>query len=537
MKNFNRILKDIDKIEGLLVPGQERILYSLASFFKNKPTIVEIGSFMGKSTVCFGLGAVKYAKIYALDTFSGNEKDFKLGVQFKSKSFFDKFETNLLKFGVRKKVTPVVGYSQEIGKTWNKKIDLLFIDGSHLYEDVKKDFELFYKWLKPGGIVAFHDVTPGFPGVYRVWKNIASKKLISVGHMHSLSFGFKRGGKNKQYYDQKVQEILGYYSNKIFVVIPVHNRLHLTIKCLKSIEKQTYKKFKTIVVDDGSTDGTPDYIRKHFKWVKIIQGNGNWWWSKSMNKGVETAFKEIRPGDFILSMNNDCFFDKNYFRNIIRSSQENGRAVTGSLILDAHDKKRVIDAGVHIVWQKGLIYGVADKISKDIKFYTDRKFIKDQDTLPGKGTLIPAEVFNKIGKFRSHLLPHYIGDYEFFCRAKKYNYDLIVSSSAKLYNFSDQTGYWNEKSIKKIDYKTRLNLMFGRKSKSNIIDYTIFVLLSCPKKYLMQNLAIALRKFLSYSSTLHKILILRHDIPIYVKQNKIIKLAFGSNGKPRKIKR
>lgn len=57
-----------------------------------------------------------------------------------------------------------------------RKIDFLFIDGDHTYESVKADFENFGPFVKPNGIVAFHDIVPGPPrrvgGVPRFWKEI-----------------------------------------------------------------------------------------------------------------------------------------------------------------------------------------------------------------------------------------------------------------------------------------------------------------------------------------------------------------------------
>jgi len=41
-----------------------------------------------------------------------------------------------------------------------KKIDLLFIDGDHSYEGVKKDFELYKSSVSKNGIIAFHDIVP-----------------------------------------------------------------------------------------------------------------------------------------------------------------------------------------------------------------------------------------------------------------------------------------------------------------------------------------------------------------------------------------
>lgn len=490
--------KRIDQIEGLLVPGQERVLYDAASLLKKGSTIVEIGSFKGKSAACFGLGRVDSSvKIYAIDTFAGNSKDFVRGIQFKNKQFKTDFEQNINRLKL-KNVIPVQGYSNIVGKTWRKKIDLLFIDGSHLYEDVKSDFELFFPLVKPGGMVLFHDVDPVFPGVYKVWHQMAKKELSHLGSWHTLYFGRKP------------------VAHEVFIVIPVHNRLQYTKKCLASFENQKYKNFEIIIVDDGSTDGTREYVKEKYLWTSI-RGNGNWWWTKSINYGVMEVLKRARPGDFVLTMNNDCFVKSDYLSNIVKTSQENKRAIVGSLILDANNPDIVIDAGVKIAWDKNLIYGVADKIAKNAQFYRDRGIIKDIDTLPGKGTLIPVEVFGKIGNFNYRRLPHYIADYEFFCRAKRHGFKLIVSNKAKNYNFAKETGISDIQG--KSDVGSIIYLLFGRRSKHNIVDYFNFLLLTCPPRYLMNNLLETIGRGLNYVPILGKIRLLMHNIPIFIKQN------------------
>jgi predicted O-methyltransferase YrrM len=58
-------------------------------------------------------------------------------------------------------------------------IDLLFIDGDHRYEGVRKDFEMYSPLVRKGGIIAFHDICPGPPdavgGVPSFWKETMGK--------------------------------------------------------------------------------------------------------------------------------------------------------------------------------------------------------------------------------------------------------------------------------------------------------------------------------------------------------------------------
>jgi predicted O-methyltransferase YrrM len=58
----------------------------------------------------------------------------------------------------------------------NKPVDFLFIDGDHSYEGVKRDFELWSPLVRPGGLVAFHDMRPDHPdGVPRLWAELKER--------------------------------------------------------------------------------------------------------------------------------------------------------------------------------------------------------------------------------------------------------------------------------------------------------------------------------------------------------------------------
>ncbi len=60
---------------------------------------------------------------------------------------------------------------------WDKEIDVLFIDGDHTYEGVKKDFEKFEPFVKEGGLILMHDVTHRHFGVRDYWKEITYPKV------------------------------------------------------------------------------------------------------------------------------------------------------------------------------------------------------------------------------------------------------------------------------------------------------------------------------------------------------------------------
>jgi len=89
----------------------------------------------------------------------------------------------------------------------------------------------------------------------------------------------------------------------LYIIIPIFNRIEYTKGCLLSLYKQTYKNFKIVVINDGSTDGSGKVLERDFPSVHVINGDGNLWWTAATNLGVKFALKN--GADYILTLNND----------------------------------------------------------------------------------------------------------------------------------------------------------------------------------------------------------------------------------------
>ncbi|MEP6750123.1 MAG: glycosyltransferase, partial [Bacteroidota bacterium] len=103
----------------------------------------------------------------------------------------------------------------------------------------------------------------------------------------------------------------------VFIVVPVFNRVALTLKCLQSVANQTYKDYKVIVIDDGSTDGTAEMVQASFPASIIIKGDGNYYWTKCVNTGILSIQNQMTEKDFVLHVNNDTEFDPRYIENLL----------------------------------------------------------------------------------------------------------------------------------------------------------------------------------------------------------------------------
>lgn len=134
------------------VPGWESlpeqgVLIALTQRVPENGMIVEIGAEFGMSASLFCQYRNAGVKILSVDLFPGN--------------LMDVHRANLEKVKLGGRSRQIKGDSAQIGRTWTQGgIDLLFVDGDHSYEGVKRDITAWMQHVKPGGYAVFHDAAP-----------------------------------------------------------------------------------------------------------------------------------------------------------------------------------------------------------------------------------------------------------------------------------------------------------------------------------------------------------------------------------------
>ncbi|OGI12318.1 MAG: hypothetical protein A2Y40_10630 [Candidatus Margulisbacteria bacterium GWF2_35_9] len=159
-------------IPGFLYPGEGEKFVELAKSLPKKSVIVEIGTMAGLSSYYWASGVKKSeGMVFSIDPFDIDINEQKKRYQdsyseidqgTKNITFHKKYskqevKENLDKYHLKGRYRLIHGFSEDVVKNWNIKIDLLFLDGSHNYLSIKQDFLEWTTHLKPGGIVVIHD--------------------------------------------------------------------------------------------------------------------------------------------------------------------------------------------------------------------------------------------------------------------------------------------------------------------------------------------------------------------------------------------
>lgn len=256
----------------------------------------------------------------------------------------------------------------------------------------------------------------------------------------------------------------------LYLVIPVHNRKRYTKMCLDALAKQSYQAFKIIVVDDGSTDGTSEMIFAEFPEVLVLFGDGNLWWTASVNMGIEEALK--RGATYIMTLNDDTYAPEEFLEKMIYWSKAKPEAILGALELD-FDTDKPLFGGEIQNWVFDTKHSLLEQLPPE-----ERVGLHPATHGSGRGLLFPRKVFETIGLFRQQKLPHYAADYDFTASAVNKGFELFYNYDARLYTFPEESG--DTQNRKKKTLKNYYKHLFSIKGGGNLKDYTHYALQNCP---------------------------------------------------------
>lgn len=163
------VLQAMNRIQGWLDMEEAECLMAAAEYVLTRMdaphNIVEVGSYCGRATVTLGLTVRRMgadAKVHAIDPHDGMAGALDQGLR-RVPPGLKTLKRNIANAGLNETVNIIKSPSRNV--SWKDPVSLLLIDGLHDYFNVAADFRHFESFLRPGGLVAFHDYADYFPGV------------------------------------------------------------------------------------------------------------------------------------------------------------------------------------------------------------------------------------------------------------------------------------------------------------------------------------------------------------------------------------
>jgi GT2 family glycosyltransferase len=196
-----------------------------------------------------------------------------------------------------------------------------------------------------------------------------------------------------------------------------------------SLFKQSFKDFEAILVDNGSTDGSKELVRKKFPKVKIIELDKNYGFAEPNNIGLKHA-----KGKYIITLNNDLVLTNEFLEELYKSAEESGEDIfsIGAKMIFYDKPQNINSVGIQPLKNgNGINLGKND----DPKIYS-----KPMDIYgPCAGAaLYKKSVLDKIGFFDGRYFA-YLEDLDLALRANEHGYAALFCPSAVVYHKHSKT--------------------------------------------------------------------------------------------------
>ncbi|WPP53319.1 glycosyltransferase family 2 protein [Catalinimonas niigatensis] len=239
---------------------------------------------------------------------------------------------------------------------------------------------------------------------------------------------------------------------KVLVIIITYNGKHWVDHCLGSLTKSTLTS-DVLIIDNRSTDGTPEYIEKNFPEFELNRSDANLGFGKANNVGLQKAIDE--DYDYVFLLNQDAWIEPDTIKILVDIHQQ-------------HPEYGIISP-MHLNKEKT---SLDTKFSHFVSRSENKKLMSDLllpnghlrdvytlDFVNAAAWLIPRECLKTVGGF-DPLFPHYGEDNDFINRAIYYGFKIGFTPNTSIVH--DREGYLKQpdmhRSLAK-QYTDRLRLL------------------------------------------------------------------------------
>ena len=213
---------------------------------------------------------------------------------------------------------------------------------------------------------------------------------------------------------------------KTTIIIPNYNGLSFMEPCFESLKEQTVRDFKVLVVDNGSTDGSVEWLKEHR--VPSIFLKENTGFSGAVNTGIRAA-----DTPYVLLLNNDTRVEPGFVAAMERAMDQSPKIFSvSSRMIQMYHPELLYDAGdmysiLGWAYQRG--------VGRSVNLY--QKSCRVFSACAG-AAIYRRAVFDEIGLF-DELHFAYLEDIDVGWRAKLYGYDNVYCPDAAVYHVGSGT--------------------------------------------------------------------------------------------------
>lgn len=214
---------------------------------------------------------------------------------------------------------------------------------------------------------------------------------------------------------------------KVSIIILNWNNLNDILECLESVYKSDYPNYEVIVVDNASSDGSHDEIKKLFPRAALIKNNENMGYAGGNNIGIKYAM--CGDAQYFWLLNNDTIVEPDTLANLVRAGQTSSQTgLLSPVIYYYYTRSKIQFCGSYFDMDNFKSVAFRD-------LFEAQKHGDKDVSLWGTALLIKRKVIEKVGFFNDNLFAYY-EDTDFSLRSINIGFSNKIVLSAKIFHKS-----------------------------------------------------------------------------------------------------
>ena len=138
----------------------------------------------------------------------------------------------------------------------------------------------------------------------------------------------------------------------VYIIVLNYKNLEDTIACLASLRKITYNKYRIVVVDNDSQDGSYEYLKEQETDCCILQSGENRGYAAGNNIGIRYAMEQ--DAEYVCILNNDVEAEPDFLTKLVRYMESAADVgMTGPVVYEYAERDRIQSAGFSICVGRG----------------------------------------------------------------------------------------------------------------------------------------------------------------------------------------
>ena len=215
----------------------------------------------------------------------------------------------------------------------------------------------------------------------------------------------------------------------VTIIIPNLNGKRFLRTCLDSIIQQTFHHFSVTVVDNGSVDGSVEFVRKNYANIKMIEFGENKGFGGAVNEGIRKA-----DSKYICLLNNDVELDPNFLKEMITVLEQKKEADYCAAKMLNYYNRNILDGAGDEVFRAGAGYRLGT-LEYDVGIYDNQKEVFGACAA---AAVYKRSFFEKVGYFDEDFFA-YLEDVDINFRANLFGSRCLYVPTAKVFHIGSGT--------------------------------------------------------------------------------------------------